>query len=67
MEHSGHTSRIKNTEEDIKVVSATANSAHRRIDAMKNWVIAGMTSLVLQLIAMISGLILFWARTSPGG
>lgn len=67
MEHSGHASRIKSNEEGLNRVAHTADAAHRRIDAMKNWVIAGMTSLVLQLIAMVCGLILYWVRSTPGG
>ena len=67
MEHSGHASRIKSNEEGLNRVAHTTDAAHRRIDSMKNWVIAGMTSLVLQLIVMISGLVLLWTRTGHGG
>jgi len=50
MEHSGHASRIKSNEENIKLVAHNTEAAHRRLDGMKNWVIAGMTALVLQLL-----------------
>ena len=67
LEHSGHSSRIKNNEDNLKAVAQAATAAHRRIDGMKNWVIAGMSSLVMQLIIMLIGLILYWVRTKPPG
>jgi len=63
MEHSGHRARLDNLEEDAKIMNKEIGAAHRRMDGMKNWVIAGMTSLVLQLIVMIVGLTMLWART----
>lgn len=57
MKHSGHDERIKNNEDDIKTMSGNIGSAHRRIDAMKNWVIAGMTALILQLALHIITLV----------
>ena len=41
-------------------------AAHRRVDGMKNWVIAGMTSLVMQLIIVIAGLAFYWIKSKPG-
>jgi len=55
LEHSGHESRIKNLEDDQKVIMTNTNTAHRRIDGVKNWVIAGMTALIIQLIVVIIG------------
>jgi len=66
LEHSGHASRIKNSEDDIIDVKHSATAAHRRIDGMKNWVIAGMSSLVIQLIVAVIGLTLYWVRSRPG-
>jgi hypothetical protein len=63
LDHSGCVARITNLEEDGKTMARDISSAHRRMDGMKNWVIAGMTSLVLQLIVMIIGLTLVWAKT----
>lgn len=66
LEHSGHASRIKALEKSQGETMNTANTAHRRIDGMKNWVIAGMTSLVMQLILVIAGLVLYWVKAGPG-
>lgn len=56
-EHSGHAARIKNSEDDIKVIAHNTDAAHRRLDGMKNWVIAGMTALILQLLLQVFKLI----------
>lgn len=37
--------------------------AHERIDGIKNWVIAGMTSAILQLL----GIIYLVANSKPAG
>lgn len=63
LKHSGHESDIETLKEGQKTIMQNTNAAHRRIDGMKNWVIAGMTSLLLQLVVMILGLALLWART----
>ena len=66
MEHSGHTHRLDNLEKGQDDLRASINSAHVRIDGMKNWVIAGMASLVGQLIMFSLGLALYWVRTGEG-
>jgi hypothetical protein len=63
MEHSGVLARLDHVEDVTKSMDKEIGVAHQRIDGMKNWVIAGMTSLILQLLVMILGLVLVWART----
>ena len=63
MEHSGFRTRLDNIEKENKAMDKDIDAAHRRVDGMKNWVIAGMTSLVLQLVIMLLGLVVVWART----
>jgi len=53
LEHSGVVAKIENLEGDMKAVAQGNLSAHKRIDGIKNWVIAGMTSLVLQMVVMM--------------
>lgn len=65
-EHSGHAARIKNLEIEGEKMEKSNIAAHRRIDGMKNWVIAGMTSLIGQLILAIIGLVLYWVKSKPG-
>ncbi len=55
LEHSGHESRLNTLEKDQEDIMKTANAAHRRIDGVKNWVIAGMTALIIQLVVVILG------------
>lgn len=57
LEHSGHASRIKNLETDQKMLDHSIGTAHRRIDSIKNWVVAGMAALILQLILHIITLV----------
>ena len=64
-EHSGHEARIANLEKGEVAMESGITSAHRRIDGMKNWVIAGMTSLVIQLILFIGSVVLVYIRTKP--
>ena len=52
-EHSGHEARIENLEKEDKNQWISINSSHKRIDGMKNWVIAGMTSLLIQLLVIV--------------
>lgn len=66
-EHSGHAARIKNLETEGGKMEKSNTAAHRRIDGMKNWVIAGMTSLIGQLVLAIIGLALYWVKSKPGG
>lgn len=65
-EHSGHAARIKNLEDEGGKMVKSNIAAHRRIDGMKNWVIAGMTSLIGQLVLAIIGLALYWVKSKPG-
>ena len=66
LEHSGHASRIKNLEKGQGDCMKEATAAHRRIDGMKNWVIAGMTSLIMQLLLVIAGLTMYWIKSKSG-
>jgi len=52
-EHSGHEARIKSLEESRIDMWKANGKTNERIDGMKNWVIAGMSSLLLQLIIVI--------------
>lgn len=61
-EHSGHIARIVFLEENRQDAWNAINRAHERIDGIKNWVIAGMTSLVLQLIILALGVIFAWMK-----
>lgn len=60
LEHSGCIARIRNLEREQGQMNKDIHSAHRRVDGMKNWVIAGMTSMILQLIVLI---ISVWAKS----
>lgn len=51
--HSGMEARIDNLEKGHDDQQKSIDKAHERIDGMKNWVIAGMSSLLLQLIIVI--------------
>jgi len=66
-EHSGHENRIKNLEDDQIADRHNIDAAHRRLDGMKNWVIAGMTALVLQLLLHILKLLSSAPSTPPPG
>lgn len=61
-EHSGHTVQLDNLEKVNVEQWKAIKSAHKRMDGMQNWVIAGMTSVVLQLLLMISGLIFAYLK-----
>lgn len=63
-EHSGFEARISNLEKDGDDMSKNILAAHKRIDGMKNWVIAGMSSLVLQLVIVLLSFIigLVWLK-----
>lgn len=63
LEHSGHASRLSNLERGLTSMDKDISSAHRRIDGMKNWVIAGMASLIMQLLITI---VLFWGKAKAG-
>lgn len=64
--HSGVTARVSNLEKNGEEQWKVLNNAHQRIDGMKNWVIAGMTSLLLQLLFVVLGLIIAWAKFKGG-
>lgn len=57
-EHSGHEARLKTLEESVMEVSKSLNTAHRRVDGIHNWVIAGMSAMVIQLIVIVVGLVI---------
>lgn len=66
-EHSGHASRIKNLEKGQKTNMKNTEAAHRRIEGIKNWVITGMASLVMQLILVVIGLVFYWIKSKTRG
>ena len=53
LEHSGCTERLSIAEKDREFLWKSTNRSHERIDGMKNWVIAGMASLVIEMIVFI--------------
>ncbi len=61
-EHSGVEARLTNLEEVEGTLMKRINVAHTRIDGIKNWVIAGMTSFVIQLVLVIFGLIFIYMK-----
>jgi len=61
-QHSGCIVRMDNFERQQRRDGDAILAAHRRVDVMKNWVIAGMTSLILNLIVMIGGFIVLLNR-----
>jgi len=52
-QHSGHEARLNSLEKADSEMTRSLDTIHRRVDGMKNWVIAGMTSLVLQLVIAV--------------
>jgi len=62
MEHSGHAVRLNSLEKSDEESWRAIDRAHERIDGMKNWVIAGMASLVLQLVVIIGALVLVYMK-----
>lgn len=63
LEHSGHTSRLSTLEDAMKRNELNIDSAHRRVDGVKNWVIAGMASVLIQLLIAVYGLL----KAAKGG
>lgn len=61
-EHSGHEARLLSLETNRGEAWKAIDKAHERIDGMKNWVIAGMTSLILQLVIMLIAVIFAWVK-----
>jgi len=66
MEHSGHVSRLENLEKEYLYLMKSIESAHRRIDGIKNWVILGMGSLVLHLVLAVIGFLKQTNGVAPG-
>jgi len=54
--HSGLDARLDSLELNRAEIWRSIDKAHERIDGMKNWVIAGMSSLIIQLILWIIGI-----------
>ena len=63
LEHSGHKEKLENLEDGLDRLYKSNTVAHQRIDGMKNWVIAGMTSLILQLLVLIG---MFFMKAKGG-
>jgi len=63
-QHSGHEARITNLERGSIGMEGDITAAHRRMDGMKNWVIAGMTSLVVQLILFIGSIVVVYMKVN---
>lgn len=61
-EHSGFEARIENLETSTENWKLRVDKAHERIDSMKNWVIAGMTSMVIQLLILIGAIIIAYSQ-----
>jgi len=61
-EHSGINARIENLEKYKDESKKSINKAHERVDGMKNWVIAGMTSMVVQLFVIIATIIIVYTK-----
>ena len=64
-DHKDHTNRIRRNEKDIQDLWRQYEKVNGRIDAMKNWVIAGMCSFVLQGIVVITHFVLQWIAKNP--
>lgn len=64
LEHSGCVAKIENLKREVGTLETSTTSAHKRIDGMKNWVIAGMTSLILQLLLMLIGIAVISAKNN---
>lgn len=62
LEHSGHESDIEHLKKSEEEQWQSINRAHERIDGMKNWVIAGMSSLIIQLFLAILGVIFAYLK-----
>jgi len=62
LEHSGIEARIKNLENKTEENENTIIKAHERVDSMKNWVIAGMSSLILQFLLLIISLVFAYLK-----
>lgn len=60
--HSGIEARIDCLEKGHSAQQMAIDKAHERIDSMKNWVIAGMASLVMQLILWVVGIMIAYLK-----
>jgi hypothetical protein len=61
-EHSGHEARLQLLEQNRIDVWRSLDKAHERVDGMKNWVIAGMSSLVMQLILWVVAILVAYLK-----
>jgi len=62
MDHSGVVVSIENLEKEQIEQAKEILSAHKRIDGIKNWVIAGMSSLIIQLIMFVFGFLFVYLK-----
>jgi len=60
--HSGILARVNSNEMRINTLFVEVEKNDKEIDKMKNWVIAGMAGLILQLIIFIGSLITLFLR-----
>lgn len=60
--HSGMEARIDSLEKGHGEQQKAIDKAHERIDRIQNWVIAGMSSLVMQLILWVVGVMIAYLK-----
>ena len=60
--HSGLDARLESLEQNRVEIWQAIDKVHERIDGMKNWVIAGMSSLIIQLILWIIGIAIAYLK-----
>jgi hypothetical protein len=61
-EHSGHGARIECIEKAIEDTWKAIEKTNNKIDTLKNWVIAGMSSLIAQLLITVITIIIAWLK-----
>lgn len=61
-EHSEVKVLVHRNIKDISELNQKDIDVNKRVDNMKNWVIAGMSSLILNLIIVISGIIMIYLK-----
>lgn len=62
LHHSGLDARLESLEQGRTKIWQSIDKAHERIDGMKNWVIAGMSSLLIQLILWLIGIAIAYLK-----